>query len=115
MTSEQELIRDHASPVQELGHVLRDLCDLFRAVLGERSAYAGQAQSLAGRVDCYKRGRDGLITAQQIVRHGLGGQVTIPLPCEHPRTEAEMKSHARASIRAARDVGKRYGISVDTA
>lgn len=105
-----ELIHDHVSPKQDLDHVLRDVRDLFRAVLGERSPYAGEAESIAGRVDCYKRGRDGLINAQRIVRQGLGGAHAVSLPEEHPSTETQMKRHARAAIRIAGGVAQRYGV-----
>jgi hypothetical protein len=108
-----ELVRDHASPKRDLSHTLHDARELFRAVLGERSGYAGQAQDLAGRVDCYKRGREGLVAAQEIIHQGLGGSRVLSLPDEHPRTETEMKRHARAGIRTASGAAKRYGVALD--
>jgi hypothetical protein len=113
MTRAQEMIHDHVAPRKDLDRVLRDTRDLFRAVLGEASPYAGQAHDLTGRVDCYKRGHDGLLAAQQIVHQGLGGAHVERLPQEHPRTEAEMKKQAHAGIRVARAIAARYGLSLD--
>ena len=113
MPRSPEIIYDHVAPRKDLDRVLRDARDLFRAVLGEASPHAGQAHDLTGRVDCYKRGRDGLVAAQQIVHQGLGGRHVERLPQEHPLTEAEMKRQARAGIRVARGMGARYGISID--
>ncbi len=113
MTRVPEIVHDHVAPRKDLDRVLRDTQALFRAVLGESSSYAGQAQNLAGRVDCYKRGRDGLIAAQQIVHQGLGGMHSEELPDEHPQTELAMKRQARAGIRIARAIGSRFGVSLD--
>lgn len=115
MARAQEMIHDHVAPRKDLDRVLRDARDLFRAVLGETSPYAGQAHDLTGRVDCYKRGRDGLVAAQQIVHQGLGGAHVERLPQEHPLSESEMKRQAHAGIRVARGIGARYGLSIDRA
>jgi hypothetical protein len=113
MGSTPVLIQDHDSPQQDLAHALQDAHELFRAVLGEPSNYSGQARNLTGRVDCYKRGRDALVAAEQILHQGMGRSRAVQLPQERPTTEAQMKRQAQAGLRTARAVGSRHGITVD--
>ncbi len=108
-------IRDHTSPEQDLARVLHDAYNCFRAVLGQRSIYDALAHTLAGRVDCYKRGHDGIVAAQQIVHDGLGGPKTLPWVEEQPRDEAQMKREATRAIRTIRDLERRYGVSAESA
>src|SRR5271167_1166369 len=103
-----ELVRDHEAPRQGLAHALHDARELFRAVLGERSTYAAQAQDLSGRLDCYRRGRDSLMTANQISRQGLGDAAAASVPTEHPRAEKDLHGQAHAGIRAVTNISKRY-------
>lgn len=108
-------IRDHTSPTQDLAHALHDAYNCFRAVLGQRSIYDAQTRTLAGRVDCYKRGHDGIVSAQQIVHEGLGGPKTLPWVEEQPRDEAHMKREATRAIKTVRQLERRYGISAEEA
>ena len=107
-------IRDHSSPEQDLAHVLHDAYNCFRAVLGQRSIYDAQARTLTGRVDCYKRGHDGIVVAQQIVHEGLDGPKTLPWVEKQPRDEAQMKREATRALRTIRELEKRYRVSADS-
>ena len=106
-------IRDHTSPQQDLAHVLHDVYHCLRAVLGQRSVYDAQARSLSGRVDCYKRGHEGNVTAQQIVHEGLGGPPKLPSMGELPRDEVHMKREAAKAIRTVRSLERRCGVSAE--
>jgi hypothetical protein len=108
-------IRDHTSPQQDLAHVLHEVLHSFRAVLGKRSIYDAQAQTLAGRVECYKRGHDGIVTAQQIVHEGLGGPKKLPWVEEFPRDESVMKREAARAIKTVHALEKRYRVSAEDA
>jgi len=116
MARAPELVVDHASPKQDLTRALLDARRLFGAVLGERgSLHGGEAAYLAGRLACYRRGLDALVSAQQIMRNvqimrarDVSELSVRPFPADVLKSETEMKLQARAGLRCVDAISKKF-------